>query len=279
MSGRPAGDLSDDVWHRFLYDVIHGIREAVRRVNDPVRLAIFEERIGWFGKPRSGFKGTRFPDETSISKALIEVLTEMRAAQFIGAPATNPAEPNLTNMEFHVEVDRKYDPGIGPNAQPTDFQFAIHRDRIDLRIEAKKLARPSEVVKYYLGEQGLGRFDDVNAPYTLERFGGMLAYVTDFDTATWAGHIEDGLRSTLPAERLAHTIVSGEPLITSVHDRDVDIKLHKLKGRFRTDVIHLVLEFEARPSRRAPPSPEVPKPPKRRRTPKETSAPTGDAGN
>ena len=252
MSRWPADDIPHDVWLRFLNDAVRGLLEAARQVNEPARRMIFERRPGWFGKPKKDLAGTRLPDETSISKALIEIMRETRAAQFIAAPSSNPAESDLTRMEFHVEVDREFDPAIGPRAQPTDIQIAISRDRIDLRIEAKKLTTPGDIAADYLGADGLGRFNDVNAPYTLERFGGMIAYVTDRDAATWTEMVAEGLKGAVRPEDLALTTVSGQDLMTSTHIRYVDIEVHGVKGCFRTDVIHMVAEFEARPSRRIP---------------------------
>lgn len=256
MSRGPADDLSEDVWLRFVDETVRGIREAARRVNEPDKRTHFEARTGWFGKANKARRGSRLPDETSISKALIEVMEEMRAAQFIAAPALDPDMPDLTRMDFHVEVDRRYDRSIGPKAQPTDIQIAIHRDRIDLRLEAKKLKAPHEVAADYLGSEGLKRFDNVDAPYTLERFGGMIAYVLDRDAATWTELIAEGLKAALPAECLKETFLSGEAVMTSIHVREVDLKLHGVKGRFRTDVIHLVFEFEAQPSLRLAPTPQ-----------------------
>lgn len=265
MSRAPAVDLPEDVWLRFLDEAVRGIEEAAREVNSAERRPHYEARTGWFGKAIKARKGTRFPDETSISKALVEVMDEMRAEQFIAAPALDPGMPDLTRMDFHVEVDRRYDAAIGPKAQPTDIQIAIHRDRLDLRIEAKKVKAEPEIKADYLGSQGLERFDNVNAPYSLERFGGMVAYVLDRSAAEWAGLIADELRTKLPADQIAQTQLSGGSFMTSIHVRDVDLKLHAVRGRFRTDVIHLVFEFEALPSLRAAPPVETAAVPAKRR--------------
>jgi hypothetical protein len=243
----PADDLADDAWHRFLGEAIGGLREAARRVREP---ASTERRPGWFGKSNKAFKGAKLPDETSISQALIEAMEEIRDEQFIVAPSRGSSIPNLTGMDFHVEVARRYDPAIGPRAQPTDIQLAIHRDRLDLRLEAKKLTRLGDIAADYLGADGLGRFDDACAPYTLERFGGMLAYVTDRDAAEWTLLISEGIRAALPSDRVKTTLLLGDEIITTTHLRDVDIAVHGIQGRFSTDVVHLVFEFDAWPNRR-----------------------------
>jgi len=254
MRRKPADDLADDAWHRFLGEAIGGFRAAARRLNETTAGDVAERRPGWFGKGNKAVKGARLPDETAISQALIEEMEEIRAAQIIGSPGLLAGEPDLTGMDFHYEVARLYDPAIGPRAQETDLQFAIHRERLDLRVEAKKLTKPGDIAADYLGAEGLGRFDDADAPYTLERFGGMMAYVTDKDSATWGGLIAAGIRGSLAPERVSDTLLSGEAFVTTTHVRDIDIKLFELKGRFTTHVLHMVLEFEARPSRRRTPA-------------------------
>lgn len=177
-------------------------------------------------------------------------MDEIRVAQIMGSPGQIAGVPDLRSMDFHYEVARHYDPATGPRAQETDLQFAVHREQLDLRVEAKKLTKAGEIAADYLGAEGLGRFDDVDAPYTLERFGGMVAYMTDQDAATWTRMISAGIRDSLAPERVSDTLLSGEAFVTTTHVRDVDIKLFELKGRFTTHVPHMVLEFDAWPSRR-----------------------------
>lgn len=91
-------------------------------------------------------------------------------------------------------------------------------------------------------------------PHCVQRRGGMVASATDWDAEEWTRIIAAGLRTAMPPERLTETIITDESFVTSVHVRDVDIALQKVRGRFRTDVVHLVFEFEATPSRRSQPS-------------------------
>jgi hypothetical protein len=128
--------------------------------------------------------------------------------------------------------------------------IGVIQDEIDLRIEAKNVIRVSEIDREYLGPRGLGRFEDLRSPYTMERFGGMLAYVMDEDAATWQAGIHQAICAVQPPLTILATTVAGEPLMTTSHDREVDNLLHGIRQRCRTDVIHLVLEFEADPSLR-----------------------------
>lgn len=239
----PGKDLADDAWLRFLRDAVAGLREAGRRIEGSDRKAVLQRRPGWFGAAPKGRRGARVPNETSISEALIRELRRMRADQFIGAPLPGDPYPNLTGMDFNVEVEREFDDAMGPNAKRTDIQIAIHGDRIDFRIEAKKLMAENDIAAEYLGERGLGRFDDVRSPYSLRPYAGMLAYVFDRDAVTWSGWIDAALRGSMPAVRMATTDVGGEVMLTTVHVRDVDLVDHGIKGRFRTDVIHLLMDL------------------------------------
>lgn len=250
MRRKPADDLANDAWLRFLGEAIGGLRAAARRLSDTAAGDVSEQRPGWFGKSNRAVKGAKLPDETSISQALVEEMDEIRAAQLIASPGEVAGEPDLRGMDFHYEVARRYDPAIGPRAQETDIQLAIHRERLDLRMEAKKLTKPADIAADYLGAKGLGRFDDIHAPYTLERFGGMVAYVTDSDASTWTHMISAGICGSMTPERVTDTVVSGESFVTTVHVRDIDIELFELKGWFTTHVFHMVLEFEASPGRR-----------------------------
>jgi hypothetical protein len=245
-----AVGIDDDRWVRFLDHVVFGLREAERRINDEPLKSRYENRPGWFGRARKKKGGTQYPDETAISQALYEVLSEIKADQLVRAPVVDAFD--LTRMEFAVEVPRRLDPGIGPRSQPTDLRIAVSQDVIDFRIEAKNVLTPGEIKSEYIGRRGLARFDDTSAPYTLERFGGMVAYVMDKDARSWSELVKTTLRNELPRERISDRAVATEVLTTTVHDREIDIPAHQISGRFRTEVIHLVLEFETRPSLRQP---------------------------
>ena len=240
----------EDLWARFLENAIGGLREAARRIGCTDLRPHYEARNGWFGKARKGHGGSRIPKEEAISQALVEVLKKIRSEQIIeGWPGVGI---DLTKMEFQSEVPRRVDDSIGPKAQPTDIMIAIVHDEIDFRIEAKSVLNSSDVSGEYLGECGLGRFDDVRSPYTTERFGGMLAYVVNEDAVRWQTRIGQALRNAQPPLTVLITTIAGEVLTTTTHDREIDNPLHRFKERCRTDVIHLVLEFEASPSLRRP---------------------------
>jgi hypothetical protein len=247
MSGTPVA-IEDDIWIKFLRSVVAGLREAARRIGGEELRPHYEARHGWFGRARKGQGGSRIPNEEAISQALVEVLARMRSEQLVEGRLRDGID--LTRMEFHIEAPRRIEEGIGTRALPTDMMIAVVQDEIDLRIEAKNVVRVSEITREYLGPRGLGRFEDMRSPYTMERFGGMLAYVMDDDAAKWQARIDQTIRAARPPLTVLSTTVRGESLMTTSHDRQVDSPLHGLRQRCRTDVIHLVLEFEADPSLR-----------------------------
>lgn len=250
MSDGTRLEPSADAWLKFMDDVVLAIRLAVQALTMREAREREEKRRGWFGKPRRDYGGTRFPDETAISRAIVRVMRGMRARQFIAAPALDPGMPDLKRMEFNVEADREEEEETGLYSQPTDIQIAIHGDGLDLRIEAKKLLAEREIEREYLGKSGLERFDDAKAPYTLSRMGGMIAYVMDRDADTWRALIDGGMRAKLPSDRLTTTLIAGEQIRTTQHMVDVDLEISQVRGRFHIDVIHMVFEFEARPAQR-----------------------------
>jgi hypothetical protein len=245
---RTSVALENDLWIKFLASVIAGLREAAHRIGGEELKPHYEARSGWFGRARKDQGGSRIPQEEAISQALVEVLTRMRSDQLV--EGRFPESIDLTRMEFHVETPRRIEEGIGSQALPTDIMIGVIQDEIDLRIEAKNVIRVSEIAREYLGPRGLGRFDDSRSPYTMERFGGMLAYVMDEDAATWQARIHQAIHGAQPPLTILSTTVAGESLVTTSHDREVDNPLHGIRQRCRTDVIHLVLEFEADPSLR-----------------------------
>jgi len=245
-------NIDEDRWIRFLHHIVCGLREAARRINTEPLKSRTQSRPGWFGRAHKGKQSTRYPLERSISQALCEVLRDIRASQSIGAPTASTFD--LTRMEFATEEPRSSDIRIGPRAQPTDFMIAVFQDSIDFRVEAKNVLTQGAIKTDYVGSDGLARFNDPNAPYTLERFGGMVAYVMSHDASFWSTLVKTALRDVLPRECIKDTFVASEVVTTTVHERDIDIPLRNIKGRFRTEVLHLVLEFEAQPSLRGPPA-------------------------
>jgi len=241
--------IEDDLWIRFLENVVGGLREASRRIVGSGLRAHYEARRGWFGKVRTLRGGCRIPKEESISHAPVEVLKIIRAEQLVEGRTVGGVD--LTKMDFQIEVPRRFEEGIGSRSLPTDIMIAVTHDEIDLRIEAKNILKASDIVREYLGERGIQRFDDVRSPYTIEKFGAMLAYVMDEDAIRWKARIDLALQNAVPPLSLLATTIAGETLTTTSHDREVDSPLHRIRRRCRTDVIHLVLEFEAAPSLRS----------------------------
>jgi hypothetical protein len=243
-----ATAIENDLWLRFLENAIGGLREAARRIGCAELRAHYEARLGWFGKARRDLGGARIPKEEAVSHALVEVLKSIRSEQLVEGRTNSHID--LTKMDFQIEVPRRFEEGIGSRSLPTGIMIAVTHDEIDLRIEAKNLVKDSDITSEYLGRNGLRRFDDVRSPYTIERFGGMVAYVMDEDAVRWRGRVDQAISGARPPLTVLTTIVAGEALTTTSHEREIDSPLHQIKERCRTDVIHLVLEFEANPSLR-----------------------------
>lgn len=242
--GQPAP--AEDIWLRFLEKVVAGLREAGRRIRGDLR-PHYEGRPGWLGEPRIGLHGTRIPAEPAISQALVEVLRRMRADQVIQGNAPVPGL-DLSRMEFGTEEPRRHEVGIGARALPTDIM--IVQDDLDLRIEAKTILTDADLRREYLGERGLRRFDDVRSPYSSERYGSMLAYVMNGDVRGWSAMIEAAIRDAQPAFLILRAELSGESFIATRHERLIDSPEHGLRERRTTEVIHLILEFDAVPTLR-----------------------------
>lgn len=247
MSSIPT-DPADERWLLFLATAISGLREAARRIRGELR-PHYEGRTGWFGRPRAK-GGERIPTEPAISQALVEVLRRMRAAQLV--EGLGPAAGlDLARLEFGTEVPRRHEGGIGTRALPTDIMIAVAQDDLDLRVEAKNVLSDADLRREYMGDRGLRRFDDVRSPYSSERYGAMLAYVVDGDAAGWTARIATALPAADPAFVVVNAVVAGESLVTTRHDRTIDSPEHGLRARRVTDVLHLVLEFDADPDMRA----------------------------
>lgn len=237
--------LFEDSWLRFVEIVVRALRQAATEVRGG-RRTHFEGREGWFGVERRSLGGCKVPAETSISQALVEVLRGMRSRQIVEGDSV-PDGLDLSRIDFEVEAPRRHERGIGKKSQRTDIRIAIVQDDLDLRIEAKNILTGADLRRHYLGRSGLGRFDDARSPYTSERFGAMLAYIMDDDGPGWEERRLEALTGATPALALRTMDIAGETMTITRHDRRIDSPEHGIAERRITDVLHLMLTFEATP--------------------------------
>lgn len=121
-------------------------------------------------------------------------------------------------------------------------------NELDLRIEAKTILSDAEIRKHYLGDEGLRRFDDSTNPYTIQPFGGMIAYVVDSDAQAWTLKIGSAVAAAVGAGRAGTLKIAGEDHHVSRHK--VDYKAGGKAVRRDVDVVHFALEIDARPPKR-----------------------------
>ena len=238
MGGATPAEISD--WSAFLANAIGGLREASEQLH--VRKAQYEASDGWFRSER-----TDIPHENSVSVALAELFEFIRASQAITGSGVQSID--LRHISVALEKRRKHDSGIGRKSNPTDYALVLLEDReLDLRIEAKTILNDAEVRDEYLSRRGLLRFDDNRNPYTVERFGGMVAYVVDSDAKSWARRIARAVALAVGNDRSGVlTIGSGDHHVSYHH---VSVTTDDGILERDIDVVHFVLEIDASPPRR-----------------------------
>jgi hypothetical protein len=238
-------------WTGFLEKALWGLEEAAARLRDAGTQAEFEAATDWWRQPiRSGvLRGVEMPEETAVSGA-IEALFDQIVADQVIAGSPKEGEEDLRQFQFTTEKRRARDPAIGKKTKPTDIAIILRASEIfDLRIEAKTLVADADIATEYLSERGLKRFEDAGNPYTVEPYGGMLAYIIREDASVWQDRVRTGLLDAFGAERIGDIEIRQRARTTSKHSFTIIEK-----GSLRTinvDVLHLVAEIEARPSLRA----------------------------
>lgn len=238
MALSQSGDAAS--WTAFLANAIGGLRLAAVELR--IRRREFEAKDGWF---RSGHGD--IPHEESVSSALAELFNVIRAEQTISGSGVQPVD--LRHISVMTERPRKLDRGIGRKSNPTDYSFVFLKDsELDFRIEAKTILNNSDVDKEYLGKRGLLRFEDSTNPYTIERFGGMVAYVVDLDSREWGARISKSLLSLLGSRRSSLLSIGGEEFQISHHS--ISFNLDGSNQNCQIDVVHFVIEIDASPTRR-----------------------------
>lgn len=247
-----TGDAADVVWRSFVERVVVAIDLAARHLAEEEVRAELEASEGWFGRYRGRAAARRrVPQENAITQALQETLQHWARSMHLTQVTPIHGLPDISRMYFAIEQPPRRAAGrnarrLGRKAPRTDLRIEIRDGAdLDLRLEAKVLVRPGDVSSTYLGPSGMGRFDDRESPYTLGRWGGMIAYVIDETQVAWTARIAAALAEHCPGhcEQLA------------VDERKHPVTLHDLTGIegaspvFR--VVHLAIEVESDPSSRA----------------------------
>jgi hypothetical protein len=227
-------------WMTFRGNAIGGLREAAAELR--VRKAEFEAKRDWFRR-----KNSRIPRENSVSQALAQLFRLIRSQQAISGSGVHPID--LRHISIACEIPRRYDPGISDEAKPTDFALVLLKDNeLDFRIEAKTILDGTDVRNEYLGERGLLRFEDSSNPYTVERFGGMVAYVVDSDAETWRVKIADAVVESVGLTRSRVIKIGANDYISSHHQ--VTVTSGESEHPYEVDVVHFTLEIDASPPHR-----------------------------
>lgn len=240
MTSRRADETRKEEWLAFLGNAIEGLRLAAVKVREERER--FEAHSDWFRPTLNDI-----PRENSVSQALKQVFDEMRAEQQISSSGVQAVD--LRHIKIECERPRPFDVGISDAANPTDLSLVLMKDNeLDLRIEAKTVLNDAEVKAEYLSKRGLRRFDDSSNPYTVQPYGGMIAYVVDSDAATWTTTLGAAVEKAVGAKRYGKLKIRDEDHHVSRHR--VDYKGRGKAVRQDVEVLHLALEIDAKPPRR-----------------------------
>ena len=238
----PTGNPRPDEWDVFLDRAISGLRLAANELR--TCRAHFEAKRDWF---RKGKRHKGVPNENSVSQALKQLFDSIRAEQQISGSGVHAVD--LRNIRIECERPRPFDPGIAAEANPTDLSIVLMKDdELDLRIEAKTVLDEADLKREYLGDRGLGRFEDGANPYTTQPFGGMAAYVVDRDTVSWETTIGHALAGHVGVTRLHSRSVAGSSHHVSRHH--VVPAANAAFPAYEVEVVHIAIEIDALPSRR-----------------------------
>lgn len=232
----------DEAWFGFLERALWGLRRAASAVHAPEGKATYRGKRGYWRAARRIAGVDRVPSETAMSEAIVRELKAIAADQYVHGRKAD--EFDLRHFHVAVEQFRRLDPAIGEHSNPTDISIELREGlAFDLRIEAKTVATQAAIRTGYL-DKGLKRFDDAGNPYTLERFGAMIAYVVTEDEATWEGRLGAGVAAFVGSDHIYATALSGRSFTTSIH-RFVPIA--KGPNEIEVRVVHFVFPVDADP--------------------------------
>lgn len=240
MTLRRVDDTRKEEWLTFLGNAIEGLRLAAVKVREEKER--FEAYSDWF-RPTSN----DIPRENSVSQALKQMFDEIRAEQQISSSGVQVVD--LRHIKIECERPRPFDVGISDTANPTDLSLVLMKDNeLDLRIEAKTVLNETEMKAEYLGKRGLRRFDDNSNPYTVQPYGGMVAYVVNSDAATWTTMLGAAVEQAVGAKRYGKL---------NIRNEDYHVSRHRVRYKGRgnvvrqdVEVLHVAIEIDAKPPRR-----------------------------
>jgi len=232
--------FEQEEWSAFLANAIGGLRLASSELKRS--LPEYEAKRDWFRSSRSGI-----PRENSVTRALADLFSLIRSRQNIRGADNDPVD--LRHISVECEKPRARDKGISDMANPTDMSIVFMKgSELDFRIEAKTVLNNAEIKREYLGPRGLDRFEDGENPYTIQPYGGMVAYVVDLDAESWSGKIATELEAKVGTSRTKSMIVGNSEHIVSIHEYELSTKDGPIRKHI--DVVHLALEIDAKPPRR-----------------------------
>jgi hypothetical protein len=241
-AGEGANSAQAEEWMTFLGNAIGGLHQAAAELR--ARKADFESKRDWF---RRGRKHGAIPRENSVSQALKQLFDLIRAEQQVSGTGTQAVD--LRHIRIECELPRPLDPGISDEAKPTDLSIVLTKDNeLDFRIEAKTVLNDAELRSEYLGPRGLQRFDDNSNPYTIQPFGGMVAYVVDDDANAWNVKIGQAIAVNLGSTRSGTRIIGHMAHHVSHHRIRYGIGTKPMNRN--VEVIHFALEIDANPPKR-----------------------------
>lgn len=248
VGSKGCGDsvsTEEEAWSGFLERALWGLRRAVLALHTSEGRARHHGKRGYWRSPRrlSGVARVRVPSETAVSEALVREFKSIAADQFVSGRTED--EMDLRHFHIAAEKYREMDPAIGDHSKPTDIAIELREGLIfDLRIEAKTVTTEAEVATGYIDE-GLKRFDDASNPYTVERFGAMIAYVVNDDETIWERRVDAGVTTYVGSTRIGTTALSGRGFPTSMHRFIPDTKG---PDEIEVRVLHFVFPVEADPA-------------------------------
>jgi hypothetical protein len=241
-AGAGTSPTEAEEWMAFLGNAIGGLHRAAVELRR--RKADFETRSDWF---RKGRKNAGIPRENSVSQALKQLFDLIRAEQQVAGSGVQAVD--LRHIRIECELPRPFDPGISDEARPTDLAIVLMKDNeLDFRIEAKTVLNDAELRSEYLGPRGLQRFDDNVNPYTIQPFGGMVAYVVDADAHAWNAKIGRAIAVKLGSARSGTRIIGSVDHHVSRHHVRYDIGTKPVDRH--VEVVHFALEIDAKPLKR-----------------------------
>lgn len=193
------------LWHNVLANAVWALKEAEASLQTPDRHAHYTTKAGWWRTAPK--QGRKIPSETAVTEALVDEIERLRrlAASQGASAVSDLGFGNFEHLAFAVEQPRRVKVGLGDKSKPTDIRvYLTGSPAIDLRIEAKTLVSNAEIQTEYLSDRGMMRFCDPHEPYTIEPFGGMVAYTVSATPTEWSDQIKAGLTSTLGAAKVGH---------------------------------------------------------------------------